>query len=258
MSTVLCQYYYLLLKMKKLLALSFLSLALLFVSCKKDDEPGEGTVTLRVNFTAQGQPIDMNQTFPYNGNDHQVTLIKMYLSQLELVCNCGDRKSLSEVILVDSDNEATSFEFKVPAGNYDAISMWLGLPEELNEQDPATFDAENPLSAQQNMYWTWASRYRFLIYEGRVDSTQSNNFDHLLVYHTGTDTLYRELQSFPLDLSVSDGSQHSIDIYFDLQKVLYNPSDPIDIFVDDATHTMDNMELARRITENAVASFSIE
>ncbi len=242
--------------MKKLLILLTLSASTIFIGCNKDEEPGTGTLTLRVNFVAQNQTIGTNETFAFNGNDHQVTLLKMYLSQLQLVCDCGDTKELKDVVLVDSDADATSFEFEVPAGNYSQFKMWLGLPEELNELDPA--DAQHPLSAQQNMYWTWASRYRFLIYEGRVDSTQSNNFDHLLVYHVGTDTLYREIQSFPIDVKVSDGSQHTIDINFDLQNVLYNPADPIDVFIDDATHTMDDMDLARRITENAVASFGLE
>lgn len=243
--------------MKKLLAFTLLSVTLIFASCKKDEEPGTGTLTMRVNFTAQGQPIGTNETFPFNGNDHQVSLIKMYLSQLELVCDCGSREKLSDVVLVDTEKDALTFDFEVPAGSYDGISMWLGLPEDLNGLDPATFDGDHPLSAQQNMYWTWASRYRFLIYEGRVDSTQSNNFDHLLVYHTGTDALYREVPTFPIDVTISGDGQHSIDVYFDVHKVLYNPNDPIDVFVDDATHTMDDMELARRITDNAVASFEV-
>ena len=200
----------------------------------------------------------MNETFSFGGNDHQVTKLKMYLSNLRLECDCGSQESLSDVVLVDPENDVMSFSFDVPAKKYTGLSMSLGLPEDLNAQDPATFDASSPLSVQQNMYWTWASRYRFLIYEGRVDSTQSNNFNHLLVYHTGTDALYRELPTLPVDITVTEYGQQVIDVSFDVQNVLYNPNDPIDIFLDDATHTMDNMDLARRITENAVASFDTE
>ena len=249
----------LLLKMKKLFLLAALfSTSVFFTSCDKDNDPEDGTVTLRVNFKAQGNDIGLNESFAYNGADHQVSKIKMYLSNVTLVCDCGTRRNLSDVVLVDSENEVYTFDFEVPQGNYTALEMSLGLPEDVNASDPAMFDAEHPLSAVQNMYWTWASKYRFLIYEGRVDSTQSDNFDHLLVYHTGADTLYRELESIPLNLDVSGEGQYTIDVNFDLQNVLYRASDPINVFVDDATHTMDDMELARRITDNAAASFSVE
>ena len=240
---------------KALLAVVALSIFVLS-GCNKDKDPGE--LTLRVSFVAGADPIGINDPIAFNGTDHQISLVKMYLSNVALECDCGKIDNLADVILVDSDKDQYEFTFNVDPGMYAGMKLSLGLPSELNERDPSTFEANHPLSAQQNMYWTWASKYRFLIYEGKADSTQQGNYDHLLVYHTGLDTLFRDMGTFPISLEVSEGSSHTIDITFDLLNVLYDVNDPIDIFVDDATHTMDDMELARRITDNAVASFKVE
>jgi len=237
-----------------LLALSFFA----FTGCDKDEDPNPGEVTLRVSFVSNGAPVAINDVLPYNGNDHKISLVKMYLSNLALQCSCGSIENLAEVVLVDSDQDQYSFTFEVDPGTYTGLQMSLGLPSELNGQDPSIFAADHPMSAQQNMYWTWASKYRFLIYEGKVDSTQSDNFDHFLVYHTGLDTLYRDMGTFPLSLTVEGDSKQTIDVTFDLLNVLYNVEDPIDVFMDDDTHTMDHLDLAKRITDNAVASFNIE
>ena len=229
-----------------------------FSGCDKDEDPNPGEVTLRISFVSNGAPVAINDVLPYNGNDHKISLVKMYLSNLALECSCGSIENLADVVLVDSDKDQYSFSFEVDPGIYSGLQMSLGLPAELNGQDPAIFAADHPMSAQQNMYWTWASKYRFIIYEGKVDSTQSNNFDHLLVYHTGLDTLFRDMGTLPLSLTVESESKHTIDITFDLLNVLYDVNDPIDVFVDDDTHTMDHLELAKRITDNAVASFNIE
>lgn len=244
--------------MKKAL-LTVLAISLLvFSGCNQNEDAEPGELTLRVSFLAGTSPLGMNEPFAFNGTDHQVSLVKMYLSNLALQCDCGRIDKLADVVLVDSDQDQYEFTFDVEPGNYTGLKMSLGLPAELNEKDPSTFEANDPMSAQQNMYWTWASKYRFMIYEGKADSTQQGNYNHLLVYHTGLDTLFRDMGTFPISLAVTDGSKHTLDITFDLLNVLYNPNDPIDIFVDDATHTMDNLDLARRITDNAVASFKVD
>ena len=46
--------------MKKLLVISVLSALAIFLGCRKDEDPEDGTVTLRVHFVALGSP-DRNE-----------------------------------------------------------------------------------------------------------------------------------------------------------------------------------------------------
>ena len=63
----------------------------------------------------------------------------------------------------------------------------------MNASDPSDFDSSHPLSIANNTYWSWASKYKFFMLEGRVDS-QSDGIDATFSYHSGLIVFIEKLQ----------------------------------------------------------------
>jgi len=91
--------------------------------------------------------------------------------------------------------------------------------------------------------------------EGRADTTNgsSSNLNQLLIYHTGTDNLYREY-SKSVNFSIQLNSTHEESLRINLNKVFYGSSGNVDLKNESATHTTTNFPLALKITENFLSA----
>jgi len=126
----------------------------------------------------------------------------------------------------------------------------------MNASDPADFSSSHPLSIAQNTYWTWASKYKFFMLEGRVDTLGTQNPDVIFSYHSGFDSLYREITIPIEDLFVtSDGD--SLILEFDLGTAINGDSGVIDFVDESFSHSESDFEIVERISNNLVNSFSI-
>ena len=107
------------------------------------------------------------------------------------------------------------------------------------------------------MYWTWNSGYRFILMDGRVNTTpaEDGDFETLLSIHTGKDYSFRTKEQ-PYSFTMTKDAMVNMKMRFDVEGFLNNPDDVIDIKVDNQSHGT-NEDLANRVSDNAIKSAEI-
>jgi hypothetical protein len=243
--------------MLKRIFLLTLVLTALF-ACKKD-EPETGT--LKINFLVEGN--DGLAELPFlsqdiNGVPMKVELLKIYFAKIAVVNSAGVSTPLSDIELLDYAGANRSRTYTMKNGSYTTLDFILGLDEVQNASDPVAFDDTHPLSAAQNMYWTWASKYIFFKIEGRADTTFENLFNHLFIYHVGTDDMSRPISNLPASFVVEGGKTTEINLVLDLNAALANTTQGVDVVSESLTHTLDNVPLAARIADVMSQAFTVE
>lgn len=194
---------------------------------------------------AYGRPVDI-QTFKY------------YLSDMRLVAGTETR-SILEADLIDhrSDPLTGTFdlysEAEVVAGNYQALVMNLGLTDDLNAIDPATYQSSSPLSAVHGMYWDWATKYIFTKTEGRIDSDGDGLPDKSWFIHSGMNELLKK--DIEITRSFNVPEQDTLTVLVNLNTLFMQGSDTLDLVLNGQSHTTDNMELAVDFTNRIAYAF---
>lgn len=193
----------------------FLAVAML-LACTKEDPTWPPVQQVEVTFRPlwNGSPFDKNTVYLTAGNERvQIQQVKFYVSGLEL--KGASDALLSAVELLDLTNGLKERSYSVRAGAYDSLHIALGLPPEINGADITNIDPTSPLGNNSGMYWTWATMYRFLIFDGRFDTDPSATgaLPFQFSIHTGRDTCYRERTvSFPLQVSTGTPVSLTIDV----------------------------------------------
>lgn len=173
-------------------------------------------------------------------------LFHLYLSNLSL-----DGNMAKEVAFINaSDSSTTHWKIDLKK-SISTISFGLGLDADQNASDPTTFETSHPLSSAQAMYWSWASKYRFVKVDGRVNySGTLGTGDDYLIWHTGLDTLYREV-SFNEKLKPGQ----TLRINLNLTKHLNHISVADNLVTHADVLTFD---IAQRVTESLLQSIELE
>jgi hypothetical protein len=148
----------------------------------------------------EGQALSLNQDALRNGQSLRFTEISFYLSDAHVLQ--GNSKSNPQGIDLFK-NGLGSFWVAVPqAINPDTFYFSLGVPGSLNDSTgslaiPAwQYGDEHPLSAAQNMYWSWKPGYVFMKLEGRIDLDGDGQYvsaGETFSIHTGLNSLLRTL-----------------------------------------------------------------
>ena len=176
----------------------------------------------------------------------QFDLFQLYLSNLTLGNNIAE-----EVLFINAlDSSSLNYIISLPR-KVSMLSLGLGLDSIQNSMDPTTFPTSHPLSSANAMYWSWASKYRFLKVDGRVNSGGTIGVDDdFLVWHTGTNGLYRTA-IFEQEIRPGD---HII-LKIDLNQLLSGLSLKEDLF----THAgVDTYAIAGKVTETLLSAMAIE
>lgn len=230
----------------------------LFISCKKD-EPETGT--LKINFLVEGSSGLAELPFlseDINGVPMRIELLKVYFAKMALTNASGEAVALSDIELLDYGTNQQSRSFTVKNGSYSTLDFILGIDPEQNASNPVDFDDNHPLSAAQNMYWTWASKYIFFKIEGRADTTFENLFNHLFIYHVGMDGLSRNVSLPASSITIEGDKTTEINVVLNLNVVLANSAQGVDVVDESLTHTMDNVPLAERLADLMSQAFRVE
>ncbi len=209
--------------------------------------PQEKEITVEFQLIQDGAPYENSASFNKGDTAIALDLFHFYVSELYL----GDQL-LSEVLFVDpNDSLFSNYTLPVDKSN-DQLSFGLGVPSQLNNMDPTVFETSHPLSSAFAMYWTWASKYRFLKVEGRFnDSGDLSNAgsNNSIIWHTGTDDLYR-MASFNEQIKPGD---HVV-IELDLDQLF----DAVSLENNGFTHTtVSSYATAELVSDQVISSFSI-
>lgn len=257
---------------KKITLVAFLLLvfatALFMSGCKKDKDPeippGTGVPTLEAAFSAKANTKDfhLNDSFTLaaEGFNYTVDVFKFYVSNLRLVRTADSTEVLlKDIALIDFRKDKASLSFKadqVPEGSYKAVVFGIGVDSVNNAKLPSSFPAGHPLSSAQGTYWDMASMYRFIIMEGRLDTAALDtikDYNVPFALHTGTNVLYRT-KTIQRNITIAKDTKLVLNFELDMDAVLSNSN----LKNDPVTHTMGNMPLAQKISDNLVAAISLK
>ena len=207
----------------------------------------EKEITLEFQLIQGGIPYEKSTSFNKGDTAIALDLFHFYVSGIYL-----GEQILSEVLFVNpSDSLYSNYTLSLEKSE-DTFNFGLGVPSQLNNMDPTTFETSHPLSSAFAMYWTWASKYRFLKVEGRFnDSGDLSNAgsNSALIWHTGTDNLYRTA-TFNEHIEPGD---HVV-IKLDLDQLI----NAISLQNNGFTHTtVDSYATAELVSDQVISAFSI-
>ncbi|MFN0173165.1 MAG: MbnP family protein [Saprospiraceae bacterium] len=206
--------------------IALLALAFLPACHEHDGEPrADFTVTFRSHFA--GEQLTKYKKYPFGlaGIPLQFTRFSTFLSDIELIKSDGSSHRLSEIEYIDFTPENASTDLSatptityrnVPEGEYIGLRIGYGVKPLLNAKDPTDFDYNHPL-AKEIEYWSGWNSYIFTKIEGKVDSDNNGAFDVSLLYHIGSDALYK-VYEFAAPIHVHTG-EPGITVNFDLEKI---------------------------------------
>jgi hypothetical protein len=217
--------------MKKIFPFLLLSAVIFFAGCG-DDEPNmkeTTTLTLNVGATFGEEPLVMfEEVYDYQGQPLQLQLFQMYLTDLHLIYEeegVEQEMLLAEVVEANfgsifSTTDALAgldlLEIEVPARNYTALRVGLGVSPELNATIPPDYELTHPLS--QN-YWEDASSYIFFKVEGNTDVDGDSELSDKLTFHVGGNNNYREV-TLNKAIDLQPNTTANLKLNIDLEKIM--------------------------------------
>ena len=182
-----------------------------------------------------------------------VSRLAYLLSQFAIQDSKGTWHELpDQYAYLDAAKRRNTFTLtKAPKGEYQSLRFSLGVPKKRNHGDPADLPAEHPLNPNLNqLHWDWEGGYIFLALEGRY--RDSNKELKGFVYHLANDNNLKRVQ---LPLSFEIGTQTSLGVSFDLEKLLSTPRALSFEKDGNSTHSHPGDVIASSLVANLQSSF---
>lgn len=226
--------------------------SLFFTSCGKETEETEGTLALEFKASFNEQPLELFTKYPFQNGEIEFTTVQFYVSNISIEEKNGSRKlALKDVDLLKFTSNSSTLNFPLEEGEYKNLSIGIGLDEELNSSDPASFSTNHPLGINQNNFWIMSQSYIFVKIEGYFYNDVQNN-PILFNYHLGDDTFYSLISS-----------NETFSIQKDLSttlSVLINLNASFDSFLIEnkvSTHTVNDEPFAGEMMDDFIKGISI-
>lgn len=165
---------------------------------------------LQFNHKAGGQAFQYNEEYVLpTGRKVIFTKAQMYLSGFGVTGNSVN-VDFDKYLLITAEDDQEMGIGTLVANGVTGLTLSIGVDSVNNHVDPASFPAEHALSANQLNFghWSWNPGYKFIVLEGRMDSTSAMNgpVDWPFIYHLGLDELYKPFE-LPVDFSTSGTNQ---------------------------------------------------
>ena len=210
---------------------------------------GDSTVSMEVRLTYNHAPYAVGETV-YKG-DTAVKFDKFYfyLSDIQI-----GGQLVEEVVFCNAEDSTTmNYEWSLK-NKANSFFFCVGVDSLNNAMDPTSFDVGHPLSSANDMYWSWATKYRFLRIDGRSNASGTLGTDDiLLAWHTGKDELYRCVDLTSQLAGVIKGGDHLI-LEFELDQFIQNMS----LETESMTHTMaDDYDIAVKLSNQLPGAFNL-
>ena len=246
--------------MRTRLLIVIAALALL-AGCTKDPAwPPKQQVRLVVRPVWNGTPFHKTDAHITPAQERVlVQQVKFFLSGITLLGK-GTASTVSPVEILDiTDGEQVRYG-TVDVGGYDSLRFGLGLPPELNHADITTVVPPSPLDFSQGMYWTWATMYRFMLFDGRYDTNAAGTGvpPYQFSIHTGRDECYRS-RTIALPLVVDQRSTAEIVLDVDIARFFGSGDQVLRLADGPQSHgEPQSLQLAEKFSDLAVAAINAE
>ena len=237
----------------KYLSILLLAGLFLFAGCDKDSKEKEFTITFKAVY--DGAPLVKNINYNYDTYTVQFSRFSAYMSDIRLLKGT-EEVMLSEIEYLDftpafaSNDNAVDVTIKVKAkeGDYTGIKMGYGVKQSLNAKAPADFASGHVLNKEEE-YWSGWKSYIFNKIEGQGDGDGDGTPDIFLVYHCGSDKVYRDY-SFDHAFTLTENA--NLNVEFDLKKLFVNDGVWFDL------NENSNQATSNELTDTRVARFLME
>jgi hypothetical protein len=236
----------------------FFSVLLLLLGSFQKEE-NDSTLTIQFRAYVHGMPLVFNKKYqnPF-GETFEITRFRFYAGKLAPVYTDAKFKSKipSHYHLIDfSDSASTRIELPVTAGIiYNGIQFQMGI-DSADQNHGAQAGALDP---SRGMFWTWNSGYINFKIEG--NSPASTQPAHIFEYHIGG---YRDNYNTVWQVKlystneqtflISKENKIMIEVGIDLDFLFDGPTP---IHISDISSCMKPGELARKISENFIGTFT--
>lgn len=202
-----------------------------------------------------GDDFVYGNTHTINGMDVRIDQIRFYMTELEVTIDDQAQTFDTPFIVTETSGDQSAGEAVV--GKLSKVAFNVGVPEALNNADPALLPSDNPLSADSPniQHWNWTAGYIFLVIEGAVDTNADGNFDvdtETLSIHCGFND---NLKRVELDAEQSiDKENNELHLEFDVAKFFTNYDFANNLF----SRPDNNPEAANSVMNNVQNAFGIE
>ena len=238
------------------------------MSCEDNDvdPPTDGQFEMNFQMNWEGNDFSLFEQYE-NVSEYLVSVerIKFYISDIQLIKEDNSLVDVSDIELFDMNEDDMSESFDIPEGSYKGMKYSWGVTQDLNGTtdpdnfDPVMYGPEHPLNESNNMYWAWATGYRFFIFDGRFDQTPLDTTDLLDPFsiHTGTDATFTPIEANNIMFSFNRENDVKFNIDVDISKAFYNAGDTINLSLpeDNQAHQT-NIQLSERLMQNIKAATS--
>lgn len=250
--------------------LAFALLALTLIACKKDKPEPDPIVDptkliLSVNAEFENDALVFGETYINVSNYRvNVTDLRFYLSNFYGVKSSGDTVVFSEIAYFNLGAGKGTLVIDNPStGSFISFGFGLGVAPEMNSPanpdfNIAIYNSEHPLSVNNGMYWTWASGYRFVIFDGKYDIDAFGTGPLINGYsiHTGKDESYSTKEINGVNINVLPNATTNLYLDMAVDQFFYLESDIIDLAVDNQSHGS-NQVLSNRLTANILNAITL-
>ncbi len=249
--------------MRSCLYLFVLTIVLL-TACQQNDLEETGTIAINFQLKYDGEPLVMFDRYEYpNGMEFFFTRFNFYLSDLNIKAANGQPVLLKDIEFLnlseDHDTAAKAAQGttllirKIPLGTYNSIEFDMGVPADLNSQEPKDYSNDHPLAATGEYWDSWNS-YIFSKTEGKLDTDGDGQADLGLAYHIGADETLRNVDlNRDFAIEVDGITTVTIDIemkrMFDDGTIIYDPLETAQI------HSLTQINEAIILADNLQQSF---
>lgn len=220
------------------------------------------TGTLRVTLVPEweGQPLERFVEYR-NFMDYRTTVevLKLYMGDVRMVQG-ADTVAVKDVDLFDLGNGVVSKSWTASAGSWTSLRAALGVPDELNYADPASYAAGHPLSVSNGTYWTWATGYRYVVFEGRYNTDPLSTTPLITSYaiHPGMGPSYLEFDLVPAGgISITAGETTELVVRVAVDRFFHSDEFEIDLETENTAHG-NNVPLQVKFVNNVVKSMTLE
>ncbi len=242
--------------------LAVLVLAAFMVGCGDDDNENSlvSDITFDFQFVTNEGPMRLNEPFELNGSTVQFETANYYFHGIRMG---GPGTGLFFVdpdthVLAGTDLTKTYADIGVEPRDYSGTRIIIGVEEEQNGQMETDFTqrtSEDPLAIKDpSMHWNWNSGYKFVRFDGEVDTDDDGIVDTPIAYHLGTDAL-RTVVEFQHDIISLGERGNRLTMVFNLDEFFSGVDFQIQSNWD--THTGNNLPLAEQLTSNLSSTFTI-
>jgi hypothetical protein len=247
-----------------------------FFSCREDFPAfelveQEPKIVIHFSLDNTSESFDIGSAFSDNqGWNLQLKTLKFYISDVDLISANGRVQPLTDVELVNFDDDQDGqinpfrqgYDYIIPKDNYSKFRFSLGLPSLVNQTDPTLLSKDNPLSTNSGMYWDWATMYVFIMLEAGIDTNSDLIYDANIAFHTGLDTLFRPENTYPITFDLPAFAKDTIHVSIDWNELFPTGGEnEIDLGEVPFFHAnVDNeaLEMSRRFTENFIGSITVK